>query len=297
MVGSGEIVLLLLVVVLVSLSAVALVGLGAALFFWRRRSSPVPSAAPAAPQVMGEKKAFDLSDWDEWSDEEREARLRALLERVGVVLGLEGARVKPRPDDGEVDLRGRLSGRPVRLEVSEAGWLGVEVKQPSGLPGLSLSWNPEALAKEADPDDDWADRDELRVFVAPGVYVEGDAESVEENLTLLDRIAPAERARLFTLMAQQKLYLVTLLHEETSARSEPDLTDMPDPIEGLVGLVRTVCALADIAATVSTIAGGDADRSGSARQQAPHPTTRCRYCTALYVLREPFRCPNCGAPA
>jgi hypothetical protein len=182
----------------------------------------------------------------------------------------------------------------VRIEFEvDMGWVGVEMKCQNALGSISLEWDPEKVPVEADEDDDWADEDELRVFVGKAVFVEGDGDDVNETLGSLSRLPAELAAELIAAMQSQPLTLFFMHPESMSVRFKKDFYEMDDPV---VEIMTVVHVLAKLTKAVGT--GGAAAQAAAAGSAAPARLhlVKCGYCSSRFNLGASSRCPNCGAP-
>lgn len=262
--------------------------------FKKKKDEPVPAGAEAAPAPAKQPRSpwpGRLRGYWDWEMEQKLPAADALLNDIGQ--HLENAKVKRKTDEDELDLRGRIEGIPVRVEFEvDMGWVGVEMKCPNSLGTISLEWDPEKVPVEADDDDDWADDDELRVFVGKAVFVEGDADDVNQTLGTLSRLPADLAAELLGAIQSQPLQMFYLHTESMNARFKKNFFEMDDPVAEIMAVARV---LAKVTRTV-----GDPSLAAGAAPGSPAPAplhlVKCTYCSSRYNLGSSSRCPNCGAP-
>jgi hypothetical protein len=258
-----------------------------------KKKPPEPAhgeAAPAAPKAS--PWPARLRGYRDWDDERKFPMAEALLNDIGQ--HLENAKVKRKTDEDELDLRGRIDGIPVRVELEvDMGWVGVEMKCQNGLGTISLEWDPEKVPVEADDDDDWADDDELRVFVGKAVFVEGGSDEVNETLGTLSRLPADLAAELIGAIQNQPLQLFFMHSESMNARFKQDFYEMADPVAEIMSVARV---LARVTRTVGDPSVAARSAPGGAAAPAALHLVKCTYCSSRFNLGASARCPNCGAP-
>lgn len=261
--------------------------------FKKKKDEPdATEAEPTPAPQQGSPWPGRLRGYRDWDDDRKFPVAEALLNDIGQ--HLENAKVKRKTDEDELDLRGRIEGIPVRVEFEvDMGWVGVEMKCQNGLGSISLEWDPEKVPVEADDDDDWADDDELRVFVGKAVFVEGDSDDVNEILGSLSRVPADLAAELIAAMQSQPLQLFFMHPESMTARFKKDFYEMDDPLAEITAVVGL---LAKITKAVGT--GGAVEQAAAAGTVAPARLhlVKCGYCSSRFNLGASPRCPNCGAP-
>jgi hypothetical protein len=261
--------------------------------FKKKKEEPAATEAEAAPaqKQQGSPWPDRLRDYWHWEDEQKLPAAEALLNDIGQ--HLENAKIKRKTDEDELDLRGRIEGIPVRVEFEvDMGWVGVEMKCQNGLGAISLEWDPEKVPVEADDDDDWADDDELRVFVGKAVFIEGDSDDVNQTLGTLSRMPP-DLANELILMIQNQPIQVFFMHPESmTSRFKKNFYEMADPVAEIMGAAQVMARV--------TKAIGDPDLAAAAPAGAGAPASlhlvKCTYCSSRFNLGGSPRCPNCGAP-
>jgi len=241
---------------------------------------PPPPPLPSAPPSDPVKAALS---WKNHANDGELAKGAALL-----FSAIEDLLTKPKqlmPDDerSEAELRGRVNDVPVRFLLESDGEWQLEAKIARVDGSFYVRYDPDLTPKGGDPDDDWADQDDIRVFVAKGMYVEASPDVVEIFMHFAERMTDDQIQRLRDGMANLPLRFVWFLSDELEVGGKVPVQQLEDP----VATFRTI--LAFVGWMGSDIPGGVAG-AGSFAQ------TTCTYCSSRYfhgVRRE--ACPNCGA--
>ncbi len=263
------------------------------------------AAAPGGSWARRLQQAYAEMDDDEQKWALCEELLGELAPRI------EGAKIKKIPDDDEIELRGRMGDTPVKVNLEvDMGWVRPEMKITNRTGELQLERDHEKIPQQRDPDDDWSDDDELRVFAAKGIFVEGDEEEVNETLGTLGQLPGGTGAELLAAMERLRINTVYAYRDSLSFNSGPNLQDMADPIAHIADLLAIMKKLAD------ALASGERDMAGEPKVritgaveingQRIAPTAggfvapavvrvQCEYCSTLFVLGTVSNCPNCGA--
>ncbi len=264
-----------------------------------------PAAAPGKSWAKRLQQAYSgMGD-----DEQKWALCEELLGELAP--GIDGAKIKKIPDDDEIELRGRMGDTPVKVNLEvDMGWVRPEMKITNRTGELRLERDHEKIPQQRDPDDDWADDDELRVFAAKGIFVEGDEEEVNETMGTLRQLPGETGAELLAAMERLRITMVYAFRDSLSFNSGPNLQDMADPSAHISDLLAIMKKLAD------ALASGERDMAGEPKVrisgaveingQRIEPTAggfvapavervQCEYCSTLFVLGTVSNCPNCGA--
>jgi hypothetical protein len=127
-------------------------------------------------------------DWDDLDEQQQWLVLRQLLERLAA-FSANGA-IKHDNDEGKLFFSGRYLERPFRLGTDTSRWFTLEVKVDNSSEVLDILNNVQ-LDKDKHPQapqerDEWSE-DKVVFFLAPGVYLEGTADSVEADKAALAR--------------------------------------------------------------------------------------------------------------
>lgn len=245
-----------------------------------------------------------IQDWRErlreyWSleDEEKWPVCEEMLKAVGQTL--PDSRIKKDVDEETMELRFRVDNLPIRILLGmNTGWTEIEMKFTNRRGLLDLNWDPDAVPKLRDKDEDWGETDGgNRVFVAKEIFVEGDDEEVSESLAVLDEVPRTLAARIFDTMQKEKMTFFRIRSDILSTTFVMrQFCDMEDPV-GL--MTRTVKLMAETAAFFASgsrdldsvsgpISAGEEDLSDQER-------VTCSYCGTVFVLNRSSMCPNCGA--
>ncbi len=279
---------------------------------FKKKEPAADEAAPAAAdRPAASSWAQRLARFGDLEDEDKLALCQQLLGEIAP--RFDNAKIKPLPDDDEIELRGRVDDIPFRVNIEyDMGWVRPEMKITNRTGEIELERDHDKIPKERDDDDDWADEDELRVFVARGIFVEGDDDEVNETLSTLQQMPPDDVEYVLAQIEQRK---VTRLYAHVDALHvtlDPNVQDMADPVAEIVANVEWMKFLAQ------TLAAGQRDMSAEPRVvirgnveidgQPVAPTAgapaaaaavhrvKCGYCSTLFVHGANPNCPNCGAP-
>ena len=231
-----------------------------------------------------------LQDWNDLNTNSKLALARDLLEEVSSEI--EGSKLKS-VDDDEIELRGRLDDVPFRIKLNKFGWVLLEAKVSNRAGTFVLQRDHDKIPLEKEPEDDWADDDELRVFVAKGIFVEGKEPVVEPYLAALGALAPDDAARLFGEVERLQIGLVYAGPDTLHVNSGRLVYQLGAPVTDLLALAGALKATADALARGT----GSADDAGAQTAPARTGRVRCAYCSTLFILAVGnSHCPNCGGP-
>ena len=267
-------------------------------------AEPPPSSPSSANWARRLKGYWEMDDEDRWP------LCEGLLSDIAP--HLDGAKLKKLPDDDEIELRARIGGTPVRINFEvDMGWVRPEMKITNRVGTVELERDHEKIPQGRDPDDDWADEDELRVFVARGIYVEGDESDVDETLGSLGALPPALGQRLLGEMERLEMSRFHAFSDHMSVGFKPNNYEMADPVQHILDGVRLMKEMADALATGErdmasepkviirgnvVIDGVQVQPTQSAHVAPAVSRVKCGYCSTLFVLGTASNCPNCGAP-
>ncbi len=225
-----------------------------------------------------------------------------LAQQILTTLGenFENPRIKPNQEDDEMELRARIGGMPIRVQLeTDMGWVFVEMKIKNRVGLFELQWDTDMGPIDVDDDDDWGDEDgDVRVFVHKNVFLEGSWSEVEESIGTLKSIPNGFANSLYESMS--RLEASRFLAEPSLIKLNkiiPAFYEMSDPIKEITALVQVVQDSAkvleagsrDLTAQPSVFADGLAGLSRPKR-------VTCAYCHCQFPLGDSARCENCGAP-
>ncbi len=273
--------------------------------FFRGRKDPEPGDAPAeasspAPQraapSWGERFAATRTRDFTWDYEEAPARALVTEFLESAAPHFAPAKVKPCPDDGNIDLRGVWEGQPIRFAVwlSFGSFWAIEMKAPMWMGHLVIQRDHEKIPKHKDADDPWSEDEDRRIFIAKGIFVEGGDDEVANYLSVWASLPEAERVEILAEMERLDGQMLLRVGDQVSFSQSPGLPDLPDPLAYMKGcaklLLTTRRACEALSSTPPTIDLGAAT--------APVHRASCTYCSTLFLVTPGHSsCPNCGAPA
>lgn len=265
------------------------------------QAAPAPRRTPWARRLKG---YWDMADRNKWP------LCEGLLQDIAP--HLENGKIKKLPDDDEIELRARIGGTPVRVNFEvDMGWVRPEMKITNRIGEISLERDHEKIPQDRDSGDDWADDDELRVFVAKGIFVEGDDEEVDETLGSLSRLPGDLDRKLVAEMERLQISHFYAFSESMNVGFGPNNYEMVDPVQHILDAIQLMKSVADALATGErdmaseprVVIRGNVEIDGLRVEptegvHAPHAVERvtCGYCSTLFVPAAELRCPNCGAP-
>jgi len=150
----------------------------------------MPKPEPPEPTAPGTRIARELSDAVTADDADLlAAALTAVFDQLQPVLD------RPKRDLDEGELRGWVGELPVRLMVDYEGHFEVEARIDN-MEWAAFEYDPDLVPIVGDPDDPFADSQNIRVFVAKGVYIQADPEAVDRAMQFVAGFAPAVIARI-----------------------------------------------------------------------------------------------------
>ena len=224
---------------------------------------------------------------------------REALEPTLALLGASSVRTEP-DDPDECEVRGSISGRPARVKLDERPWLSLEFRAEIGLRIIVLTHNPSKIPKQSDADDPWDD-DEVRTFVAKGVYAEGSADNVNKYISHFAALSDTARTQLVeaisTHFAAEIPTIFVAAGDSVSLAGHLDLAEVEAVAAAVLPTLATIVdeieQLPDPMAAMTQTA---AVASGKAASQPAATQRKCAYCRSRYVATWDLNCPNCGAP-
>jgi hypothetical protein len=257
-------------------------------------------AEPAAAKTW--KQRFEAAarapnfDW-EWGNAPAHKIVHEFLSEAAPDFGTpdKPAKIKERPDDENIDLRGSYDRSPIRFAVwmSFGSFWTIEMKVPMNQNVIALERDLEKVPKAGDEDDPFDDDEERRVFVGKGVFLEGDDEDIARKLELWRALPEDARDAIVEGMSDVDARALYYAGESIILSQTPGLPDLDDP----VGYMR---ACGDLLVKLRDAVGGADFPELMAETPAAGAGmgVACKYCSSLYFLSPGHpRCPNCGAPA
>jgi hypothetical protein len=241
----------------------------------------------------GAFRGFD--DWDE--SKQKQVCLQFMHAAAPL---LQDAKVVPKPNDDETELRGIYAGYPMRVTLDAFYDLAFDVKAQSAQhDSLCFRWAPDSAPTPGDVDP-WDDDDEVRVFLAKCVYVEDSADEMDALLRRV-QLLPAEfKANLFPMMQRHRLSAFNLTPTGPGTSYRENVGAMWDPmvqvhqILWLLGYAANVYMALPPPGAQSSGAHSGAPPEMSPPMAAAH-RVQCRYCSTIFLLGHDSQCPNCGA--
>ena len=232
-------------------------------------------------------------------EKKRWSRSEKALERVAPLL--DQSRVVKLPEDRAIELRGRLDDRPVRARVvpwsESVDW---EMQVPTQDTWIWLTRDLDKVPQEKIVDDDWGDCDEVRVFVARGIFVEGAEHKVQQELAAFARLPGEFTAWLAAEMERLNLRRLRIGRNRVTCSPWGGFFELGKPARWLADALevvrRTAEAVAEIAGPAPEPKQSVSDPGGP-RRPSGSPWFRCGYCSTRFVATTVASCPNCGAPA
>jgi hypothetical protein len=213
------------------------------------------------------------------------------------------AKVKEVPDKEHIDLRGTYEGAPIRFAVwlSFGTFWSIEMLCTSGLGNFAIERDLEKVPTVEDANDPFAKKETRRIFVAKGIFFQGDDADMAANLQRWDRMPEALQTRILREMSELDINSIRMNRDSVWIHQSPGFRDLPDGIGYMEACASLMAALKQVAPI-------------EVRSPAPQPTRQplpaeathapsvgrefpCGYCHSIYWM-SPTRthCPNCGAP-
>lgn len=216
---------------------------------------------------------------------------------------LDSAQIKRIPREAEldpyqvpadrIDLRGRHLGVPIRVTFEVyRGLIQVVAKHNNTNSGrISFAWDPRKKPIQSS-NDDWED-EEIRLFVAKGVFVEGFKETVRKKLNAFTALPADFGADILANIRRYKFSEFDISSDEISVECTDNVRDMYDPLS-------SVWEVVDWVAKSSLLFSAETPSSPQSEMEAPSVAqlqlVRCSYCSATFNIANNSHCPNCGAP-
>lgn len=257
-----------------------------------------PAAEPAGPltwaQRLARAQADEDFDWD-YENEKARALVNEFLHEVAPHFG--NAKVKELPDDGNIDLRGTFEGSPIRFAVwmSFGSFWAIEMRSPHALAELYVERDHEKIPKHKDEDDPWDEDEERRVFVAKGVFFEGDDEEIGQKLAAWGKLPDTLKTRITSDMERLDCNIVRAYGADIGVHQRPGLPELEDPLAYMQECARLMVAVRDHAPRAADLGAVSLADQGVIATLGLRVT--CAFCSSLYVQNaSDNNCPNCGAP-
>ncbi len=259
---------------------------------FKGKKAQVEAAAPSAsPRPTTSPWAARFREFRSMDERDKLALCGDLLTEMAPQI--ENGLVKPLPDDDEIELRGRVEGMPARVNLEfDVGWVRLEMKINNRVGELSLHRDHEKIPKQKLANDDWADEDELRVFIARGIFVEGQERQVASELTTVQSLPSPFVPWLTTEMERLKMSRLFAYADTMNVGFDPNVYEMADPAQQIFSGLHVMKV------TAQTLAAGQRDLAIQASpgvQLVPVPRVQCAYCSTLFLLGDSSKCPNCAA--
>lgn len=263
-------------------------------------SSPAqstPSSSGWRARIAAASRADDF-DWD-WGNALAHRIVHAILEEIAPRFGTpeRPAKIKEVPDDENIDLRGTFRGVPVRFAVwmSFGSFWAIEMRAPMWAGHFDIERDYEKIPKHGDADDPWDEDDGRRIFLAKGIFVEGDEAEVSRKLDLWSQLPEATRRAIVAGMEQLDAQHLSYAGESVRLAQGPGLPDLDDPGAYLEGCAALLAELKDGVEEAGLLSAG---ATQVADTTLPAPIrVGCHYCGTLFVSGLAHQnCPNCGAP-
>ena len=257
--------------------------------------TPDPEPTPPLP-LKDQTWLQRFSDYVSKNQAEREAVCEMLLNEIAP--HLDSGKIKKFPDDDRMELRGRIDNLPLRIEILVfvgMGSIELEMKVENRLGQMFLVRDHDKIPMPRDEADDWAEEDDLRVFVAKGIYVEGMDDEVSEWTSNLQALPMDISKALLTGMEQVRVKNFIVDRPSISVSLQAGNNDLEDPVSSVIAGAELIRMLAPSLLTDDPNLDSD-DEGGDEQTTEPIVRAKCPYCTTLFVLGRRHDCPNCGAP-
>ncbi|MCP4680569.1 MAG: hypothetical protein GY854_34815, partial [Deltaproteobacteria bacterium] len=210
-------------------------------------------------------------------------------------------KVKEKLDFDDIYLRGRYQEVPVMVELDgTAGWVSIDTKCNVPFEDMSLDWDLEKIPVEADDDDDdddWGDEEEIRVFLAKGVFAEGGKSEVYQVMDAFASLPKDLGDEILTTMQTRRLTRFGIYGDGVHLGFDEDFYEMSDPIAEIKEVLVFTTKIAKILGAAKPVEGSPTKFviAGAAPAAALQLVT-CSYCHTKFNMGANSRCPNCGAP-
>ncbi len=151
-----------------------------------------------------------VETFSDLEDEEKLTKCRALLEEIGKHFDSYKIKYDKEDDDTTLQIRGRCKGFPVKVEFDWNDSVDIVCKVKSNIDYLYLEYDYEGeLAdKKIDPDDDFADEDEARLFLVDKLYFGEDSQrEIDEQLVYWDKLSESLKTNILTTYQKGKYHV------------------------------------------------------------------------------------------
>ncbi len=237
------------------------------------------AAAKAVNQPWKEKAAR----YRDWEDPLRWKVVRAFAGEVSS--RFPRSQVVLNKDEEEVYVRGRLDDVPIQVRIWAAfGSLFVSMRWENPLPDMDLTRDLSKKPRKA-RGGDWGEKDEVRLFLGPAIFVEGQRDDAQAMAAAWGVLPPEATEPVLEAMTRLDLSFAYFQREEAKASFEKSFYEMDDPVGAVLEVARILVAFfkavgaAQLPPAIPALEAGD-----------------CKYCGARFNKQRRSTCPNCGAP-
>lgn len=241
-----------------------------------------------------------LSNFHEWDSDEQKSICTEFLGELGN--SLDSAKVSESLSSGVTILKGKLNTVPIKVEVdTDIACVHVDTKCHVPFEEISLEWNLEKIPVSSDDDfdnDDWDEEDEVRIFLAKGVYCERPKSQAENIITEFSKLDQIIRDDILDTLPNYKLSNFRIKDNLVHVFFSENLYEMSSPIESVKDVVSFTSRIANALESmpIGNASSAKQTSDGSSVAVVPLQFVRCNYCSSQFNLGFHSRCPNCGAP-
>ncbi len=234
------------------------------------------------------------------------AECEKLLQEVSEKLNFEKTTIssKGQKEEMKTELRGRISGRPIRIfwnydimhphKEPDPPQIQIQCKNKSGLLiDLHREIGKKPVEKN-DVDSDWEDEDidedEMVVFLDKNIFVEGDQQSIDATVSMVNSLPQELTDKILADMEKTPLSSLTFTNM-LYAFFEKSVIEIHNPLNSIIETIQILNELANF------LDQGDAVKGDSYKtKNATSKKVTCKYCNTNFIFGATSKCPNCGAP-
>lgn len=209
----------------------------------------------------------------------------------------ENPRLKDTMSSDQVEIRGRISNHPIRLNWEvDTSIVEYELKCNINIKDhVFLHWDLDAKPVAESDDDDWGDNDEMRVFIGKGLYIEGSPKVVNSGCNTFYSLPLELRKKIIETSNNLELVGYSIGSQDIGVSFYTQVHDMRDPELSFSHTAQVMAQIADaLKCEPSETTDSATPNPDTQLASTPLKLANCSYCAAKFNIAGTPNCPNCG---